>query len=112
MGFFWKRGKTIEEEYREALRLAVQTFENFPDLSLDFSDRQVNKIIIPRLKKLIKTELANDASKGQKGITNPVVTLAGIIIDLKSWRSTEKYKEETWQQLKVLVFDKYDKLQK
>ena len=112
MRIFWRNRKTIEEEYKEALRLVVQTFDNFPDLSLDFSDRQVNEIIIPRFRKLIEAELANDASKGQKGITNPVVTLARIITDPKSWKSTQQYKEDTWQQLKVLVFDRYNKLQK
>lgn len=110
-GIFKKR-KTIEDEYKEALNLTVQMFENFPDLNLDFTDRQINQIIVPRLQKLIKAELANDAKNGQRGIVNPIITLSKIIIDPESWRSTEQYKKDTWEQLKVLVFDRYNKISK
>ncbi|MFP4402310.1 MAG: hypothetical protein ACLFPL_03675 [Candidatus Nanoarchaeia archaeon] len=110
MGIFFKDKKTIKQNYKEALELAVQTFKNFPNLELDFSSRQVNEIIIPRMKNLIKAELAKDAENGHKGLTNPVVELAKIIIDKKSWKSTQEYKENIWQQLKVLVLDRYNKL--
>lgn len=113
MGFsFFRKRKTIEEEYKDALNLAVQTFRNFPDLDLDFSDRQVNEIIIPRLNNLLvlemRIELQENDSKEER--TQRINLLSKVLDKRNADLHTKEEMQRDWETLKQLVIKRFNSL--
>ncbi|MCH8519935.1 MAG: hypothetical protein LAT82_04240 [Nanoarchaeota archaeon] len=109
---FLRKRKTIEEEYKEALQLAVQTFSNFPNLDMDFSDRQVNEIIRPRLNNLLvlemKIELQENDSTEER--TQRINLLSKVLDEANGDLHTKEEMQRGWEILKQLVIKRFNSL--